>query len=72
MKAGSQNTKQAVIRMLLWQDIAVLRGTAVLLLRLTGVIFSLIINISAICSPAYLKRQFEIKVDPKQVCSISY
>lgn len=33
MKAGSQNTKQA-IRTLLWQDIAVLRDTAVLLLLL--------------------------------------
>ena len=34
MKAGSQITKQAIC-MLLWQDIVVLFGTAVLLLRLT-------------------------------------
>ena len=49
MKAGSQNTKQA-IRMLLWQDIAVLCGTAVLLLRLTWSYFSIdhALNISVI------------------------
>lgn len=33
MKARSQSTKQAAIRMLLWQDIVVLLGTAVWLLR---------------------------------------
>ena len=49
MKAGSQNIKQA-IRMLLWQDIAVLCGTAVLLLRLTWSYFSIdhALNISVI------------------------
>ena len=73
MKAGSQITKQA-IRMLLWQDIAVLFGTAVFLLRLTWSYFSINHEISVIyiVSHVYLKRQFETKVDLKQVCSIGY
>ena len=41
MKARSQSTKQAAIRMLLWQDIVVLLGTAVLLLRLAWSYFSI-------------------------------
>ena len=34
IKAGSQTTKHAAIRMLLWQDAAVLRDTAVLSMQL--------------------------------------
>jgi len=40
IKAGSQTTKHAAIRMLLWQDTAVLRDTVVLFIQLAWSYFT--------------------------------
>ena len=48
IKAGSHNTTQA-IRMLLWQDIAVLVNPDVLLLQLAWSYFAVIMNINFTC-----------------------
>jgi len=61
IKAESQTTKHAVIRMLLWQDIAVLRDTTVLSLRLAWSYFAIkheyTVSVIHTVSLVYSKRQ---------------
>ena len=75
IKARTQTTKHATIRMLLWQDIAVLPDTVVLSLQLAWSYFAISQEYECYshCLPRALKKAVrDWTLDPSQVCSMSF
>ena len=70
MKAWSQTAKHAAIRMLLWQDIAVLRDSAGSWLQIPWSFFAIVMNISVIHidSLVFSKRQLETELGICRLC----